>query len=51
MKQDFFFTGHWKRNLAYIWSKFSNIMHGNIIATENQRAIINDVTKIKIGVY
>jgi hypothetical protein len=26
-------------------------MRGNILATENQQAIINDVVDIKIGVY
>jgi hypothetical protein len=26
-------------------------MRGNILATENQQAIINDVIDIKIGVY
>ncbi len=26
-------------------------MRGNILATENQQAIINDVIEVKIGVY
>ena len=26
-------------------------MRGNILATENQQAIINDVIDVKIGVY
>ena len=26
-------------------------MRGNILATENQRAIINDVIEVKTGVY
>ncbi len=26
-------------------------MHGNILATENQQAIINDVIDVKMGVY
>lgn len=26
-------------------------MHGNILATENQQAIINDVIEVKVGVY
>lgn len=26
-------------------------MRGNILATENQQAIINDVIEVKVGVY
>lgn len=26
-------------------------MRGNLLATENQQAIINDVIEVKIGVY
>ena len=31
--------------------EFAIIMRGNILATENQQAIINDVIDVKIGVY
>ena len=47
MIQNLFSIGHWKKNLVYIWLKIFYIICGNILATENQQARINDVIEVK----
>jgi hypothetical protein len=38
-------------NIIALFNRFAIISHGNILATENQQAIINDVMEVKTGVY